>query len=502
MINSISQKTSNMIVYHHSDMDGKSAAWVCHLYHPSGIEDCPESYIETNYGDKFDKHSLCNDVVLLDISIGENTYKDLINLCKTARTVLWIDHHTTSKEIVENHKKELQNIQNLTYFISECASGAALTYSYFKIPKEKLIQIRSGLLDNEEYDIKSVFEFKNNKSIINVNISRLSNTLSNTIFYEIPIELPIWLAYVDDYDCWKKNYKNSELFNLGFETNTTSIAICNNDTFQFNIKFWDSLKDDNAIFEIVKSGEIINKYIQKRYIDELKNTFEWEYKGTKFICKNCNADANNFLGLINKYDAAIAFRYSGSERKWKYSIYSGESSNFDCSKFCKEFGGGGHFHASGFSSKNLLFISNTLNNKLENIIFLGGTTNEDKWREKFIHLYKKYQNKLSKIYNLFNPINDDLTEDYINIKNKAKINLFVITPKQTSEYIYSEIIEQCHKQNKVYFAILDEFNEFDMLKIKNFEAIGRIVEYYNGKFKIYKGKDGIEDLVKDIINNL
>ena len=105
-----------LICYHHTDMDGKSAGWLVHSHKPQGIEDHPKSYIMTDYVDKFDKHTAKDDVFLVDVSISDTSYEDFINLCNTARTVTWIDHHQTSLEIIEKHRDELQKISNLLCF--------------------------------------------------------------------------------------------------------------------------------------------------------------------------------------------------------------------------------------------------------------------------------------------------------------------------------------------------------------------------------------------------
>ena len=118
-----------MIVYHHDDMDGKSAAWLVHTMKPSSIEDHPKDYIMMDYNSKFDKHTIKDDVFVVDYSISHSTYDQFIELCKSARTVTWIDHHASSLDVVEKHKDELQAIKNLTYFVSKCACGAALVYS-------------------------------------------------------------------------------------------------------------------------------------------------------------------------------------------------------------------------------------------------------------------------------------------------------------------------------------------------------------------------------------
>ena len=171
-----------MVVYHHTDMDGKSAGWLVHDMHPFAIEDHPEKHIMTDYGDKFDKHNEKDDVVIVDVSISDTTYEDFLNICKTARSVTWIDHHQTSLDIIEKHKEELQAIPNLTYFVSKCACGAALTYSFFRIPQEDLMAIRQTSED-EEYEINAVYNYRGMELVPYgaINITMLKKNKKNPV---------------------------------------------------------------------------------------------------------------------------------------------------------------------------------------------------------------------------------------------------------------------------------------------------------------------------------
>ena len=157
-----------MICYHHNDLDGKAAAHCVHTYKPKTITDNPDSYIQCTYDDKFDKHTEKDDVFIVDLSISPTTWPAFLKVCKTARTVTWIDHHKSSIDIVAAHKDELQNIKNLTYFISDCACGAALTYAFFKISNTQLKEIRN-IEEGEEYNISA----KSNNRDIDIIISKI-----------------------------------------------------------------------------------------------------------------------------------------------------------------------------------------------------------------------------------------------------------------------------------------------------------------------------------------
>lgn len=499
-----------MICYHHNDMDGKSAAYVVHKFKPEGIEDHPTNYYMVSYDDILDKHTSNDDVFIVDLSINKSTYNMLLEVCKTARSVTWIDHHASSIDIVEAHKEELQKISNLTYFVSNCACGAALTYAYMNIPRNELFDIRK-ISDEEEYSINA--EYKDGGTIKVTTLKSNKNNKTDSTWYTYDIILPLWLFHIDDYDCWKKISPNTDTFILGTDACNTSLTIHDRSTEQriFN-PFWDSISNDIKFMnKYISNGRIISKYIHSRYYKELRNTFEWTYNGITFLCKNGNGNSWNFESLIEKYPAVILFYYSGKVGKWLYSVYSDKNSKFNCKEFCEKFGGGGHPHASGFSTKELIFTSSKYKNiKTNNIIFLGGTCNESSWREKFISYWKN--NKSDNIENirLFNPVAEDLTEECRKredeIKKNAKLNLFVITKEMTGAYSFVEATE-CSHNSKVFLAIYDDSNFFTQSQIKSFNAIGSIIEKNGGVYKVYRnninnGYDKIHDIVNDVIASI
>lgn len=492
-----------MICYHHTDMDGKSAGWLVHTMHPQTIEDSAESYIPTNYGDKFDKHTEKDDVFIVDISISDTSYQDFLNTCKTARSVTWIDHHQTSLDIIEKHKEELQRIDNLTYFVSKCACGAALTYSFFKIPKEDLMRARH-ISEDEFYNIHAIY--KDNGTIVVTLHKARKGYPGDSRFWTTEVKLPQWLFHVDDYDCWKKIDPLTNILTLGVESEDTSLTIKdsfrNTDNIIFN-PFWTEFTTDaGAIVKYISSGKSINKYIESRYARELSSTFEWEYKGTKFICKNAPGNSWNFGELIKQYPAAILFHYNGKSGEWKYSVYSDDFSDFDCSEFCKLFGGGGHVHAAGFQTKDLIFL--TTSKEKNNVIFLGGTVDDD-WRTKFIHIWNKSKDEKTKEIELFNPIIDDWNEEARkkenDTKENAKLNLFVITPNQKGMFSFAEMIE-CAHSGKVFFALVDTYNQFDKRSMSSYNSIGELVEKHKGIYKVYSGESCLESLVDDVIASI
>jgi len=111
-------------------------------------------------------------------------------------------------------------------------------------------------------------------------------------------------------------------------------------------------------------------------------------------------------------------------------------------------------------------------------VFLGGTCNDSKWREKLI-------SKLEIDY--FNPVVDNWTEECqaeeIKQRGECDYCLYVITPKMTGVYSIAEVIDDSNKRpNKTIFCFLNQDDDliFAPNQIKSLENIGKMVQRNGG----------------------
>jgi len=113
-------------------------------------------------------------------------------------------------------------------------------------------------------------------------------------------------------------------------------------------------------------------------------------------------------------------------------------------------------------------------------VFLGGTCNESKWREKLIKLLK---------IDYYNPVVPDWTPECMaeEIKQRELCDycLYVITPKMTGVYSIAEVVDDSNKKPKqTIFCVLkaDEDKMFDVGQLKSLDSVGKMVVKNGGKY--------------------
>lgn len=290
-----------MKCFYHNDLDGRCAGAIVAQY--TGNYN-PENYFEVDYVMELpiDKVSDGELVFFVDYSFKENTIHVLDNLISRNCDVVWIDHHTSSINLQEQHK-ELKLINGIR---QEGISGAGLTYMY---------------CHNKSFD-----------------------------------EIPYYVKLVSDYDCWQYKYEpDTTYFKLGIET----------EPYDALDKVWTKLADQDYLYRLcggfiekvpmsqTKTGKIIKQYIDQnnKYYRE-HFAYETEIEGLKCLVVNKKTNSWVFGEKYNDYPIVMVWAFNGE--KYTYSIFS-SNPNVDCSKIAEKYGGGGHKGAAGFSSDELLF---------------------------------------------------------------------------------------------------------------------------------------------------
>ena len=307
-------------VYHHNDHDGIVAAGVLYNYYRDIKEKFVFNMIDYNTVLNFDHIDFENRdmVYFLDYSFSnkENIeeFKKLLNRRLHSNDVVWIDHHKTSVE------SELNNFYHIPGVRRIGLCGAAWTYLYLNMSHFSKFDI------NSRDDIPELFHNSE--------------------------DIPKFLKYIDDYDCWKHLYPETNDFHYGLTvSDLTDIGI--------------TLLIENSdgvypyIGNIIEQGQAIQRYLDfenKEYHVDMygfEYTLPEEHGGYRCFCMNRKGNSLMFGDKINEYDAVIPFYFNGE--RWTYSMFSNKD-HIDCSEVAKSYGGGGHKGAAGWTSDKLLLV--------------------------------------------------------------------------------------------------------------------------------------------------
>lgn len=161
-------------------------------------------------------------------------------------------------------------------------------------------------------------------------------------------DIPLFVKYVSDFDCWQFKYEESLFFKYALEsTDYDALDII------WNKLVKDSNSKDNPLLaEMVHNGTVISKYVEKEY-EAYRNAYAYESRidGIKCLVVNRSCNSLVFGEVIKDYPIVAIWAFNGE--KYKYSIYS-EKPDVDCSKIAERYGGGGHKGASGFVSNKMI----------------------------------------------------------------------------------------------------------------------------------------------------
>lgn len=154
-------------------------------------------------------------------------------------------------------------------------------------------------------------------------------------------EIPLSLRYIQDRDLWKFEYPGTKAFCEGLRNNV-----------DFNFEKWDKVaKDLREVRRIAVTGEMLLRIFDREIENLLPIAYEVIINGEKGLAVNANAKYASELGnrLAQKSGTfGVVWYYDGSTGKANYSLRS--IGDYDVSAVAKQFGGGGHKNAAGFSA--------------------------------------------------------------------------------------------------------------------------------------------------------
>lgn len=279
-----------MKCFHHCDIDGRAAGAVVAKFENNYD---PGNFFEVDYVQTLplDKISKGEKVYFVDYSFSESTVDVLKKIIEITEDIIWIDHHKSSRDMLDKHP-EFKTIPGMVHI---GISGAALTYMY--------------------------------------------------LYHEFYERIPKILQYVSDYDCFHLKLPDVMQFKYGIESvNHGPLA-----------DLWVRALDVNygILEDLISRGEIVKSYHDNQCRD-VRDQFAYEADVDGYTALIVNRDGNSSLfgDKFSQYDVCIRWTFNGE--RYVYSIFTSKP-DIDVSEIAKKRGGGGHKQAAGFSSEELLF---------------------------------------------------------------------------------------------------------------------------------------------------
>lgn len=165
------------------------------------------------------------------------------------------------------------------------------------------------------------------------------------------VEMPMFLQMIQDRDIWKFTIPETKAFCNGFYT-YSGMRKTLEDRFAL---FDETFESQDKLNQILAIGDIL----EQQKISKVKKSADYIskktyiYNGLKVGIVNCDpeigSDLGNYIVSNYDYDFAVCWRYDQVNEEYNLSLRS--RGDMDVSQICKGFGGGGHKHAGGCSSK-------------------------------------------------------------------------------------------------------------------------------------------------------
>lgn len=304
-----------IVIIHHTDADGWLGAVICALGESDNTEEI--KYIPFNYGTiDLDLIDRGEKVVCVDTSLNNNeeSLNQWTDVFAKSQNVVFIDHHATTLDVLESIP-DFFTKYNVDAFVSSKRSGAYLAYMYY------FLNAKESLMD------------------------------------AVGKEIPLIVQMIDDFDRFELKISGSKEFVKSLD------MYCVDPSTKEGFKFWKGYLND-AIFQN-ELPELMGN--AKMYMAGLKTQWEKIRKSSLYTSTIRDGDGcYHTIAVINadgysdmfdtdykKYNVCCLWTLE-NDGYYHYSLYS--DNKFDCKEFAERYGGGGHLGASGFKTKELLFV--------------------------------------------------------------------------------------------------------------------------------------------------
>ena len=282
--------------YHSADLDGHCSGALVAIYHKYNKEEVTLHPI--NYDDPFPWEAIQADDTVYMVDFGLQPIAEMFKLNGMCE-LIWIDHHITAIDEYKRHWKE-----------------------------------------HMERQIKGLRE-----------VGKAGCELTFEWLYP-DAHLPTVVHLLGRYDVWEwKDVPNALEFQYGMRQYEN--------THPSNIELWEELiveEDGYLIKEIINRGKTLLEYEDNQNAKLCKYlAFETEFDGNPIIAINKGMSNSKVFDSVwdeSKHDFMLTFvRVYG---KYNISLYTTRD-DINVGEIAKQYGGGGHQKAAGFSCKELPF---------------------------------------------------------------------------------------------------------------------------------------------------
>lgn len=321
----------SVLIVHHCDNDGYGAAAI--IAHAIGKDKV--DYIEASYEvplNKLIKNTNYRAIYFVDYSISTKENALFIMKLNKERDVIWIDHHKSSIDMIE----EMPELSDLYGYRVIGISGTGLSWIY---ALNHLALDREGVTDTLLNATTARIEQ------VSDTYTTISKEMGNVFLRKLMC--PKTLHLINRWDIWDIDDRVLD-FNYGLDISRPEdlLSVFRSEEIDFQTQA-----------KAIHDGVVIRRHVEKEDKENCdKNGFEIkiQYENNTYSCFCLNT--NHFSSLafgdrVNDYDIVMPFNYNG--RKWRYSMYTVKT-GVDCSRIAKQFAGGGHPQAAGFTTYNLI----------------------------------------------------------------------------------------------------------------------------------------------------
>lgn len=319
------QKSFNYVIFHRGCLDGFTSYFVAK--NSGRVSDKAILHEDVPFATRVPKDIEGKDVLIMDVAYSKNILEQIFS---KANSVVFIDHHISIKEDVEELYEKYNNNGNITIKYNEKHSGATLTWKYFHKREQA----------------------------------------------------PLFLKYVEDQDTGKWEYENTKPFIYALHANYHL------STESKSMSKWERLLNKQYVLEMIEQGKYMQEYNNHlvninlprhslhtfpsekvlKHLDGALDDADIEigkytvavYNG--FHCPSMTDVAREALKRMSNVDFCLFWIYKIPDEKYVVGL---RSSDVDITVFTKPFGGGGHENAGAFSfSRNDLDISDLFHKNL------------------------------------------------------------------------------------------------------------------------------------------